>query len=70
MSLPRRPAKLAAMPPTVEAALREAGMEESALGVDSANPHDAARLYGDCGFRVVQRNAVYRKPVDLRTGGA
>ena len=47
-------------------ALRDAGMNESALGVDGDNPHDAARLYESCGFRVVQRNAVYRKPVDLR----
>ncbi|HEX7890482.1 MAG TPA: GNAT family N-acetyltransferase [Ramlibacter sp.] len=46
-------------------AQREAGMDESALGVDGENAHDAARLYEACGFRVVKRNAVYRKPVDF-----
>jgi len=44
-------------------ALREAGMTESALGVDAENPHDATRLYEECGFRVVQRNAAYQKAV-------
>jgi ribosomal protein S18 acetylase RimI-like enzyme len=49
-------------------AQREAGMNESALGVDSDNAYAAARLYEACGFRVVKRNAVYRKPVDFHAG--
>lgn len=42
-------------------AQRDAGMTESALGVDSENAYGAVRLYGQCGFRVVERNCVYRK---------
>lgn len=45
-------------------AQRKAGMNESVLGVDADNAHDAARLYESCGFRVVQHNIVVRKPVD------
>jgi GNAT superfamily N-acetyltransferase len=45
-------------------AQRDAGMNESVLGVDADNAHDAARLYESCGFHVVQRNMVMRKPVD------
>lgn len=45
------------------AAQRDAGMDESVLGVDADNAHDAARLYERCGFRVTQRNVVVRKPV-------
>lgn len=44
-------------------AQRAAGMRESALGVDGDNAFAAARLYEACGFRVVKRNTVYRKPV-------
>jgi mycothiol synthase len=50
-------------------AQRAAGMNESALGVDGESVFSAARLYEACGFRIVKRNALYRKPVD-RTGGA
>lgn len=46
-------------------AQRDAGMTECALGVDGDNPHQAARLYEECGFRVVKTNVVYRKPADL-----
>lgn len=45
-------------------AQRKAGMNESVLGVDADNAHDAARLYESCGFRVVQHNMVVRKPVN------
>lgn len=45
-----------------------AGMEESALGVDSQNLDGANRVYGDCGFVVARRNCVFRKPLVL--GGA
>lgn len=44
-------------------AQRDAGMNESVLGVDADNAHDAARLYESCGFFVTQRNMVLRKPV-------
>lgn len=43
--------------------LARAGMTESALGVDSENSSGATRLYEDCGFRVVSRGTVYRKPL-------
>lgn len=39
------------------------GMTESALGVDSENLSGATRVYEDCGFRVVKRMTVYRKPL-------
>lgn len=45
-------------------AQRDAGMNESVLGVDADNAHYAARLYESCGFRVTQRNMVLRKTVD------
>jgi GNAT superfamily N-acetyltransferase len=45
-------------------AQREAGMTESALGVDGDNADNAGRLYEACGFRVAKRNTVYRKPLD------
>lgn len=44
---------------------RLAGMEESGLGVDSQNLDGANRVYEDCGFIVVKRNCVYRKPLVL-----
>ncbi|NUM46727.1 MAG: GNAT family N-acetyltransferase [Anaerolineales bacterium] len=37
------------------------GMTESMLGVDSENLSGATRIYEACGFRVVKRNAIYRK---------
>lgn len=46
-------------------AQREAGMEESELGVDGESAFHAARLYEACGFAVARRNVVYRKPVDV-----
>lgn len=45
-----------------------AGMNESALGVDSQNLSGANRVYEDCGFVVARRNCVYRKPLVLVTG--
>jgi mycothiol synthase len=44
-------------------ALRDAGMTESALGVDSENATGATRVYETCGFQVVKTNTVYRKPM-------
>jgi ribosomal protein S18 acetylase RimI-like enzyme len=44
-------------------AQKEAGLTESALGVDSENLSGALRVYEDCGFRVVKRETIYRKPL-------
>jgi mycothiol synthase len=44
---------------------KQAGMIESALGVDSENPSGAKKVYEDCGFRVVKRTTVYRKPLSM-----
>lgn len=44
-------------------ALRERGMTHAALGVDAENTSGALRVYESCGFQVVRRNSVYRKPL-------
>ena len=44
-------------------AQRDAGMTESALGVDSENLTGATRVYEDCGFCTVKVDTVYRKPL-------
>jgi hypothetical protein len=36
---------------------------ESALGVDSESLSGATKICEDCGFRVVKRNTIYRKPL-------
>jgi ribosomal protein S18 acetylase RimI-like enzyme len=41
--------------------LRDEGMSEAALGVDTANPSGALRLYEDMGFRTVRHSTDYRK---------
>lgn len=46
-------------------AQKEAGMRESALGFDGESAFNAGRIYEACGFVVVKRNTLYRKPVDL-----
>lgn len=43
--------------------LREAGMREGMLGVDSENPTGALGLYEGLGFEVHSRSAVYRRPL-------
>lgn len=43
-------------------AQKEAGMTESALSVDSENLSGATKVYEDCGFRVMKRMTIYRKP--------
>lgn len=43
--------------------LKDAGMEEAALGVDAENPSGALRLYESMGFRTIRRNTVYYKPL-------
>ena len=44
-------------------AQKQAGMTESALGVDSENLSGATRIYEDCGFRVMKTETIYRKPL-------
>ncbi len=44
-------------------AQKQAGMTESALGVDSENLSGATKVYEDCGFRVVKTETIYRKPL-------
>lgn len=45
-------------------AQKTAGMTESALVVDSDNPSGATHLYETCGFQIVKRDTLYRKPLD------
>ena len=47
---------------------KQAGMTESALGVDSENLSGATRVYEDCGFQIVKRNIIYKKPLSARRG--
>lgn len=44
-------------------ALRERGMTEVALGVDTENVTGALRLYESCGYRPVSRVTTFRKPL-------
>jgi mycothiol synthase len=44
--------------------LRERGMTELALGVDTENTSGALRVYERCGFRAVSRSTTFRKPID------
>ncbi len=39
------------------------GMTESGLNVDTENLSGATRVYEDCGFKVVKRNSIVRKPL-------
>lgn len=51
--------------------LREAGMTEAMLGVDSQNPTGALGLYERLGFEVHQRSIAYERPFDgLSSNGA
>ena len=45
-------------------ALKESGMKEATLRVDTENPSGALKLYESCGFRVDQSSTEYRKPLD------
>ena len=45
-------------------ALREAGMEEAALGVDVENPTGALRVYESVGFRPIKSGTTYRRSLD------
>jgi ribosomal protein S18 acetylase RimI-like enzyme len=42
-------------------AQKDAGMTESALGVDTENLSGATRVYEACGFQVAKRSTIYRK---------
>jgi len=44
--------------------LKEMGMTEAALGVDTQNLSGALRLYESLGFRQVKRHSTYRKPME------
>lgn len=44
-------------------ALKERGMTEAALGVDTENPTGALRVYESVGFHAVKRFSIYRKPL-------
>jgi len=44
-------------------AQKAAGMDESALVADSDSRFGATRLYESCGFQIVNRDTIYRKPL-------
>jgi GNAT superfamily N-acetyltransferase len=44
--------------------VKEQGMTEAALGVDTQNPNGALQLYEGMGFRPVKHYTTYRKPLD------
>lgn len=46
-------------------ALRERGMQEAALHVDTENLSGALRLYESLGFQPVARHTTYRKPLEM-----
>jgi mycothiol synthase len=46
------------------AALKERGMTEAGLGVDSENISGALQLYEFMGYQVVKRSVVYRKDMN------
>jgi ribosomal protein S18 acetylase RimI-like enzyme len=47
-------------------ALRERGMTEAVLGVDTENPTGALKLYESVGFRAINKDAIYRKALAER----
>ncbi len=47
-------------------ALKERGMTEAGLGVDSENTSGALHLYEFMGYHVMKRSTIYRKPVDFK----
>lgn len=44
--------------------LRDHGMTDASLSVDTENPSGALQLYERCGFQTTKRYTVYRKPLD------
>jgi len=45
-------------------AQKEAGMNESALAADADSASSVTRLYEKCGFQVVSKDTIYRKPLE------
>jgi mycothiol synthase len=45
--------------------LRDSGMEEARLGVDSENPTGALGVYERAGFEVAKQSIAYRKPMEV-----
>jgi GNAT superfamily N-acetyltransferase len=45
-------------------AQKAAGMTESALVADSENENNATQLYESCGFEIVKKDTLYRKPLE------
>jgi ribosomal protein S18 acetylase RimI-like enzyme len=43
--------------------LRDRGLTEAALGVDTNNPGGAFQLYTSLGFELVAYEAIYSKPI-------
>jgi ribosomal protein S18 acetylase RimI-like enzyme len=43
--------------------LRERGMTEAVLGVDAENPTGALKLYESVGYRILNKDAIYQKPI-------
>ena len=43
--------------------LKEKGMSQTALGVDTENPSGALQLYQSMGYKVVAQFTTYRKPL-------
>ncbi len=50
--------------------LKDHGMRQAALGVDSENPTGALHLYESMGYQVAHEDRVYQKPLQARTSGA
>jgi GNAT superfamily N-acetyltransferase len=48
-------------------AQKAAGMTESALVADNDSASNVTRLYESCGFQIVKRDTLYRKPMVLTT---
>ena len=47
-------------------AIKERGMTEAALGVDTQNTSGALHLYESVGFRPVSRHNIYNKPMEQK----
>jgi ribosomal protein S18 acetylase RimI-like enzyme len=46
-------------------ALKQRGMTEAALGVDTQNTSGALHLYESMGYRVVKSGTIYRKTISV-----
>jgi mycothiol synthase len=50
-------------------AQKAAGMSETALVAVADSASDVSKLYKNCGFQVVKRDAIYRKQLQETAGG-